>query len=86
MCPGTSLLQFPYLNSGTMLHEFFERITNLEYKESPHFMVSDVHFPPKYLSWKDCLPAFLHHPPQKKLMSNNYHFFFMKLIRKLSDT
>ena len=65
MCPGASLLQFPYLNRGTMLHELFERITNHECKDSPHVMVSDVHFPPKYLSWKD-LSACISSPPSQK--------------------
>ena len=86
MCPGASLLQFPYLNSETMLHDFFERITNHEYKEFTHFMVNHGHFPPKFLSLKD-LSTYVSspRPPKEIYVSNNDHFSIIKLIRKFSD-
>lgn len=81
----TSHLSFPHLNM-TMLHDFFERIANHEYKEVTHFMVNDGHFPPKFLSLED-LSTYVSspRPPKEIYGSNNDHFSITKLIRKFSD-
>ena len=75
LCPGASHLQFPHLNMGTQLQEFFQRITSHEYKKFAHLwsMVSIFH--QNVLLQKTCIPTFLH-PSKKACLSNHDHFCY----------
>lgn len=88
MCPlASSICSFFGESRGTILLEFFERITSHEYKEFTCLWSILSIFHQKLLVWKTWWPTSISSwCIKKKYVSNNDHFSVMKLMRELSGS